>query len=201
MLPHAFAVLAEWRLGYPGCRSMNTLMPAALETRIRAVLAPALLLGSALASSGCAVHYIPNTDVEDNAPHRSVVSFCEAYRKAVERKDVATLLGLAAPGYYEEGPNADASDDVDYAGLRAYLTQKYETANNIRYEMRYRRITLDSKPCVDQQQNCDRVLVDYTYSGSYRLATKEGEKWKSTVEENRLELIPSGETFLILTGM
>lgn len=166
-----------------------------------APIARALLIAGALSASGCNVHYIPNTDVEDNADHRRVVSFCEAYRKAVERKDIPTLLGMAAPSYYEEGPNADASDDVDYAGLREYLANKYETANNIRYEIRYRRITFEQKNCIDSKESCDRILVDYTYSGSYRIATKDGEKWKSTVEENRLELVPSGETYLILTGM
>ncbi|MBM4374031.1 MAG: hypothetical protein FJ095_03025 [Deltaproteobacteria bacterium] len=150
---------------------------------------------------GCATHFIPNTDVEDTSEHRRVVAFCEAYRKGVERKDVPTLLGMASPSYYEEGPNADASDDLDYAGLKSYLTNRFEGANNIRYEVRYRRITFEKRKCLRSDVKCDRVLVDYTYSGSYRLGTKDGEKWKSTVEENRLELVPHGETFLIVTGM
>lgn len=156
-----------------------------------------------LASSGCAEHYIPNSDVEDTPEHRKIISFCEAYRKAVERKDVPTLIGMASPDYYEEGPNVDSSDDVDYAGLKDYLTTKFDAASNIRYEIRYRRITVDKKKCVDHDEApCDRVLVDYTYSGSYRVATaKEGDKWKSTVEENRLELVPAGEGYLIITGM
>ncbi len=159
------------------------------------------VLAAALAMSGCADRFLPNTDVEDTSDHRKIVSFCEAYRKAVERKDVPTLLGMASPDYYEEGPNVDASDDVDYAGLRDYLASKFDGANNIRYEIRYRRITLDHKKCVDTNEPCDRVLVDYTYSGSYRVAASDGDKWKSTVEENRLELIPAGESFLIITGM
>ena len=165
------------------------------------MLATALVAGSTCFFGGCVTHYIPNTDVEDTPPQRQVISFCEAYRKAVERKDVPTLLGLAAPSYYEEGPNADASDDIDYPGLRDYLIHNFETANNIRYEIRYRRVTFEHKACVDPKLSCDRVLVDYTYSGSYRIATKDGEKWKSTVEENQLELIPAGQSYLILTGM
>jgi len=159
------------------------------------------IAGASLASAGCSPRFIPNTDVVDNAENRRIVVFCEAYRKAVERKDIPTLLGMAAPGYYEEGPNADASDDIDYAGLRDYLTHKYESANNIRYEIRYRRITAEKRRCVDPREACDRVFIDYTYSGSYRLGTKEGEKWKSTVDENRLELVPHGDTYLIVTGM
>ncbi len=155
-----------------------------------------------LALVGCADRFLPNTDVEDTPEHRKIVSFCEAYRKAVERKDVPTLLGLASQDYYEEGPNVDASDDIDYAGLREYLSHKFDDTNNIRYEIRYRRITWQKKKCLDGDESCDRVFVDYTYSGSYRVATSnEGDKWKSTVEENRLELVPNGETYQIISGM
>lgn len=172
--------------------------PTALLPIVRtAATAGALTLGL----TGCGVRFIPNTDVEDTSDHRRVVAFCESYRKAVERKDVPTLLGMASPDYYEEGPDADASDDIDYAGLRDYLTRKYDAVTSVRYEIRYRRIGVEHRKCGDAQASCDRILVDYTYSGSYRIASKEGEKWKSTVEENRLELIPSGETFLIVTGM
>jgi hypothetical protein len=180
---------------------MKISMKASLANLGRALACAACLVLTGASSIGCATRFIPNTDVEDTSEHRRVVAFCEAYRKAVERKDVPTLLGMASPGYYEEGPNADASDDVDYAGLKQYLSSKFEGANNIRYEIRYRRITLEKRQCLKPAAKCDRVLVDYTYSGSYRLGTKDGEKWKSAVEENRLELVPQGETFLIVTGM
>jgi len=140
---------------------------------------------------GCSKYYIPNTDVEDTDKNRRVVEFCEVYRKALERKDITTLLELASPRYYEDGGNVDAEDDIDYAGLKDYLSEKFEDATAIRYEIRYRNVVHDD----------DYVLVHYTYSGSYRLPTAEGEKWKSTVEENRLELVPDGESYKIVTGM
>lgn len=180
--------------------TLGSRLGSARATALRG-LATALVGALGLSAAGCAPRFIPDTDVVDNAENRRVIVFCEAYRKAVERKDVATLLGMAAPGYYEEGPNADASDDIDYAGLKDYLTKKYADATNIRYEIRYRRITAEARACVDSHEACDRVYVDYTYSGSYRLGTNDGEKWKSTVEENRLELVPHGETYLVVTGM
>lgn len=153
---------------------------------------PVLILVFTLAAaSGCATNFIPNTDVVDNADNRHVVAFCEAYRRAVERKDLATLVELASPQYYEDGGNVDASDDIDYAGLRRYLATKFNEANSIRYEIRYRRVS----------RGPDVVLVDYTFSGSYRLPTETGGKWRSTVEENRLELVASGESFKIVAGM
>src|ERR1044071_3894793 len=74
-----------------------------------------------LAVAGCATHYIPNTDVEDNDDNRKVIAFCEKYRHAVEERNVPLLLDMASPSYYEDGGNVDATDDMDYAGLREYL--------------------------------------------------------------------------------
>ncbi len=159
-----------------------------LRKRITLQLAAALLLGGLL---GCSKNFIPNTDVQDSALHRRVVEFCEVYRKAVERKDIPTLLTLASPAYYEDGGNVDAQDDIDYSGLEEYLVGKFMDANTIRYEIRYRRVSHSET----------YILVDFTYSGSFRLPTAEGEKWRSAVEENRLELVPHGESFQIVAGM
>ena len=148
------------------------------------------LLGLATLA-GCATHYIPNTDVEDNEDNRKLVSFCERYRHAVETKDVATLLKLAAPSYYEDGGNADPTDDIDYAGLKAYLTTKFQDATAIRYEMRYRRIAKDK----------ELVYIDYTYSASYRIPGPKGDEWRRKVEDNRLELVPYQDEFRIVAGM
>ena len=141
--------------------------------------------------AGCATHYIPNTDVEDNEENRKLVSFCERYRHAVESKDVATLLKLAAPSYYEDGGNADPTDDIDYAGLKAYLTTKFQDATAIRYEMRYRRVGKEK----------DVIYIDYTYSASYRIPGPKGDEWRRKVEDNRLELVPYQDEFRIVAGM
>lgn len=156
----------------------------------RSALLLSALLGVATLG-GCATHYIPNTDVEDNEENRKLVTFCERYRRAVEAKDIATLLKLAAPGYYEDGGNADPTDDIDYAGLKAYLTTKFQDATAIRYEIRYRRIAKEK----------DLVYVDYTYSASYRIPGTKGEEWRRKVEDNRLELVPYQDEFRIIAGM
>lgn len=154
----------------------------------------ALVAVLAAPTAGCSKYYIQNTDVEDTDENREIVAFCELYRHALERKDIAALLDLASPHYYEDGGNVDASDDIDYAGLREYLLEKFEDANTIRYEIRYRRVTREK----------EYVFVDFTYSGSFRLPTSEGDdKWRSTVAENRLELVAAGddEGLKIVAGM
>ncbi|MDI1447215.1 hypothetical protein [Polyangium sp. 6x1] len=156
------------------------------STRTLAALALAL---STL--TGCATRYIPNTDVEDSEENRKIIAFCEKYRHAVEDKDVSVLYGFASPDYYEDGGNVDPGDDIDYAGLKAYLTGAFQDARAIRYEIRYRRIVRED----------DMIFVDYTYSASYRIPGTRGEEWRRKVEDNRLELVPYNGEFRIVAGM
>lgn len=174
----------------------------------------ALFLAAASALlSGCALHYIPNTDVEDTDDNRKVISFCEKYRHAVELKDVGELMKLASPDYYEDGGNVDASDDLDYAGLRDYLSGKFKDARAIRYEIRYRRVLRQDVPAdsavgqngksAQGDEPMELIYVDYTYSASYRIpAAKGGDEWRRRVEDNRLEIVRyPNDQYRILAGM
>lgn len=160
-------------------------------TAVRLV-ALGLLLPMGLAVGACARQTIPNTDVEDTELNRDVISFCEEYRHAVEQRNVGLLLKLADKNYYEDGGNIDATDDLDYAGLEEYLKGRFEHTKAIRYEIRYRR--------VGRGRN-DTITVDFTYSASYKLGTEEGDVWRRTVADNRLELRPEKDTYRILAGM
>jgi hypothetical protein len=151
-----------------------------------------LLLVAALCLVACSRDYIPNTDLDDTEENRKIVSFCEEYRRAVELRNVGLLLKLAHSRYYEDGGNIDTSDDLDRAGLAEYLQGKFREAKALRYEIRYRRVTKGRK---------GEVFVDYTYSASYKIPTDKGDMWRRTVADNRLELTPKGESYLILAGM
>lgn len=152
-----------------------------------------LLVFGLLSSAGaCSPAVIPNTDVVDTPQNRDVITFCERYRRAVELKNVGQLLEMAAPTYYEDSGTLDPTDDLDRAGLADYLRNKYVETDSVRYEIRYRRVSAGRQ---------DRLLVDYTYSASFRVPTTNGQEWRRKVSENRLEIIPSGDKFLIVAGM
>lgn len=146
----------------------------------------------AFAAFGCSKTYIPNTDVEDTSENRRVIKFCEEYRHAVEEKDVGKLLKFASPRYFEDGGNTNPEDDLDYEGLKEYLTSTFAKTQTIRYEIRYRNVTFEESK---------KIHVEYSYSASYRIPGLKGEEWKHTVADNRLELVPEGESFKILAGM
>ena len=133
--------------------------------------------------AGCSKSYIPNTDVEDTSDNRKVIAFCEEYRHAVEDKDVGKLLKLASPRYYEDGGNTNPEDDIDFDGLKDYLTSTFVKTQTIRYEIRYRKVT---------STRTRRSTSSTRYSASYRIPGLKGEEWKHTVADNRLELVPEG---------
>jgi hypothetical protein len=141
---------------------------------------------------GCTTHYIPNTDVEDSDDNRRIIDFCEQYRHAVENRNIPRLLQLADTRYYEDGGNADSSDDMDYDGLKEYLEGQFKQTRAIRYEIHYRRVSEGRRKT---------LFVDYTYTASYKIPSPTGDLWRRRVADNRLELVPKGESFRILAGM
>jgi hypothetical protein len=143
--------------------------------------------------SACTRQVIPNTDVQDTSENRKVIQFCEEYRRAVETRKIGMLYSLAHPKYYENGGNIDATDDIDYAGLRDFLRDRFDGTRGIRYEIRYRRVQKGPK---------DTILVDFTYSASYKIPADDGQDlWHRQVADNRLELVPEKDSYLILSGM
>jgi len=151
-----------------------------------------LFVLAVLPTLGCSHQYILNTDVDDTEFNRSVIEYCEGYRHAVEQRATARLLKMAHPSYYEDGGNVDASDDIDYEGLENYLNSEFNKTRAIRYEIHYRNVTEGRK---------NTVLVDFTYSASYKIPTQHGDVWRRRVADNRMSLAREGEGFRILSGM
>ena len=160
--------------------------------RLASALVTTLAALTALFAVGCARDVIPNTDVADSAENREVVQFVERYRHAMEERDVSALLALVSARYYDDNGTPVGTDDIDVEGLRAKLAAFHERVLAVRYEIRYRRVTFTTN---------DRVLVDYTYTGSFRVATSEGERWSRRLADNRIVLGREGGELRILAGL
>lgn len=139
----------------------------------------------------CTHERIPNTDVESTSENRAVVNYVEKYRKALEQRDVAGLLSMAGKDYYDDNGTPKGEDDIDYKSLSESLKNLRQSVLDVRYAIRYRRVSFER----------DRVLVDYTYSASFRIATAEGERWTRRLADNRLVLRRQGDTFAVVSGM
>ena len=169
-----------------GCSMAQVSMKPFLS---RVAMTAAIGLG-ALVATGCSKTFIPNTDVLDTTANRKVVLFCEQYRHAVEEKNVGQLLKLASPGYHKRGIGSD--DDVDFISLKDFLTTTFQGTDGIRYEIRYRRVTFEENT---------HVSVDYTFAASYRIPGVKKEEWRHSVADNRLDLVPEGDGYKIMSGM
>jgi hypothetical protein len=145
------------------------------------------------AAAGCSKVYIPNTDVEDNSRNRHIVEFCEQYRHALENKDVMTLVKLMSPAYFEDGGNTKNEDDADYDKTREFLVGDFAAKSaGIRYEIRYRRITMTET---------NHVYVDYRYAAAWKILGGKVAQWHHAVADNRLDLVADGDSFKIVGGM
>lgn len=153
-------------------------------------LMSAMLIAGALLG-GCGASLIENTDVEDTSANRDVLKYVEGYRHAVESRDIGTLISMASPNYFDTNGTVTADDDVDYKGLRAKLNAWKEGLVSARYEIRYRRV----------QFLRDRVFVDYTYTGNFRVKTADGERAVRRLDDNRIVLERHGDSFKVLSGM
>lgn len=141
--------------------------------------------------AGCNAELIPNTDVPDTAENREAIRFVERYRHAVERRNVGEILSLVSERFYDDNGTPTTADDRDYDRLREELAAVADRLLDVRYEMRYRRVTY--RP--------DRVLVDYTYTSSFKIATPEGDRWETRLNDNRIELVREGDEFRIISGI
>jgi len=162
------------------------------QLRLASALLPMSAALAACLAAGCARDVIPNTDVPDSAENREVVQFVERYRHAMEERDVAALLGLVSDGYYDDNGTPIGTDDMDVDGLRAKLAIFRARVLAVRYEIRYRHVTFTTN---------ERILVDYTYTGSFRVNTSEGERWSRRLADNRIVLGREHGELRILSGL
>jgi hypothetical protein len=140
---------------------------------------------------GCGAQLIPNTDVPDTVENREAVEFVEEYRHAVETHNPASILRLVSHDYFDDNGTPSSGDDVDYEALQGRLGRWTGDVLDVRYEMRYRRVTVYP----------ERVFVDVTYTGSFKVRTAEGERWERRLADNRLELIREDGELRIISGL
>jgi hypothetical protein len=155
---------------------------------------PALLLltvAFTVLASGCGKKYIPNTEIEDTEFNRELIGFCERYRHAVEDMNVGLLLSLASPRYFDNAGTPTGDDDFDRSGLEEVLNERFRSVKAIRYELRYR----------DIFEHRNLIFVEFTYTLSFQYEVGGQTKWSNKTADNRLEIEPVDDGYLIVAGM
>jgi hypothetical protein len=145
----------------------------------------------ALLACASGPRYIRGTQVVDSQENREILDTVDKYRMAMEQRDTAALLAMAHRDYHEDGGTPTGSDDYGYAGLRDALATRFVRAENIRFGMRYMRITIEQ----------GRAFVDVIVDASYSVPTDRGVSRLDMRDQNQLVLVRDGRRWLFVSGM
>ena len=182
---------AQWILGnVEARRSVGFVMGSTRSGLVFAVFCAFVVSSTTM---GCKKN-IPNTTVEDTPGNRAIITFMENYRRAVEERDIGALLAMAHPQYLDDNGTPTGDDDIDYRALRIKLGSGRQRVTDVRYDIKYREVGAA----------LDRIMVDYRYSASFRIAyDEEDERWSRRIGENRMVLLYDDiqSRYYVLSGM
>ena len=100
---------------------------------------------------------------------------------------------MAHPDYYDDNGTPSTEDDVDHDLLVEKLGLWADRLEDVRYDIRYRDVTTAES---------GRVVIDYTYTGRFKLIRANGEsRWSRRLDNNRIILEKVDDDYRILSGM
>jgi hypothetical protein len=144
--------------------------------------------------------YVPGTRVPYSAPNQSVLNAVEAYRLAVEERDAEKLLLMAHKAkYWEDSGTPSGSDDYGYDGLANVLASRLQKASEIRYSMRYMRV---SQQCPSELAAGCQAAVDVIVDASFTIQNVQGKQVRPDKrDQNQFLLEWDGSRWLFISGM
>ncbi|MFH1530332.1 MAG: hypothetical protein ABIK09_06300 [Pseudomonadota bacterium] len=146
-----------------------------------------------IAAASCGPQYIDGTKVEDNPTNRTIVNLVEAYRLAVEQKDVNVLARVVSTQYFENAGTTGYSGD-DY-GLKTVLVEVLpllqENIKEVFYKIQIMRIDLMGQTA--------SVHIEYQLKFHYIEGDLDG--WSNKSDRHRLDLIWEDEAWKIAGGL
>lgn len=146
-----------------------------------------------LVLSACGPQYIQGTEIEDNPTNRSIVMVVEAYRQAVEKKDVDTLAALLSSKYFENASTTGNADD-DY-GYKEVLTRLLPLLQQNIKEVFY---NIEVKS-IDMMGESANVHLEYEIKFHYVEGEVDG--WSLKKDRSRLDLVWEDEAWKIVGGL
>jgi hypothetical protein len=153
---------------------------------------PALLaVVAGLALTSCAPRRIPGTDIRDTADTRAIIAAIDTYRQAAERRDVAAILAIASPKYFDDAGTIDPGDDIDFAKLEKRLTEDYGKVTALRLDIGVKRIEVED----------DRARAFVFYDSAYRIETRVGEVPKQASDVHRMQFVRENGAWRFLSGL
>jgi SnoaL-like domain len=143
------------------------------------------------ALAACTHDVIPGTKIPDEPQNRAVLQVLANYKQAMEARDAAALLSLAAPGYFDKGDPNRPSDPHDLEGLRRSLPRDFSGVRALKLDIDVRNVKIDG----------NRAHVDYFGVMRYAVALPTGEKWFTESDDQRMKFVKIDGDWKISSGM
>ncbi len=160
---------------------------------MRRLLLWAGILSVAFVLAGCATGQIPGTLVDDTVENREIHSIVEAYRQAIEKRDIDAIGKLVSRRYYENASTTDVqTDDYGYERLaKTVFKQLQENVKKAQYRIVLKKITFQG----------NRAAAEYEYFWRFQYTEGGREQWVAKNDFNRLDFIREDKAWKILSGL
>ncbi len=157
----------------------------------RPVLVTLFILFSLVA---CSAKQIPGTEVEDNPKNRVVVDIVEKYRKAVEKKDLDSLLEIVSRTYFSNsGTTSNSEDDYGYEQLlRDVIPTFRDEIKSVQYTIYVRKVGYPRE---------DKAYAEFEYSYKFFYVDQGKDRWVAKNDFSRLEFSLEDDVWRITSGL
>jgi hypothetical protein len=112
-------------------------------------------------AAACGPRLLPGTDIPEDKDTRAVYDELLQYKAAMNARDAAAILALAAPDYFDNQGTPEPDDDVDRTILERQLPETLARIDAIRMDFTIRKIEIRG----------DAAIAEVFYDNWYRVKT------------------------------
>lgn len=135
-------------------------------------------------AAACGAKLIPNTQIQDTADNREILSVVSQYRDAYQARDAQAIANLVSDRYLDK--RAGISKSV----LENNLQEDFDRVRELQLEINVHRIAVEG----------DQAQLDYFYSTSYLLKTPDA-TWETKTDDKRMHLVRESDGWKIINGL
>ncbi len=142
---------------------------------------------------GCGSTMIPGTRVEDTPSNRAVFNVVEAYRMAIEERDMKRVRNLVSLRYYENASSTDTNDDdYGYTELEGKVIPVLrDNIKKVQYRIKLRKISIHG----------NRATAEFEYYWKFQYSEGGRENWVARNDFNRLDFVREDGVWKIIAGL
>ena len=143
--------------------------------------------------TGCASSLMPGTRVKDTRQNREIRDVVEAYRVAMEQRNVEALRRMVSMKYFENFSTTDDRDD-DYGYdhlIQKVIPKLRDNIKKVQYRIVLRKVVVEG----------DRASAEYEYYWKFLYTEGGRENWVAANDFNRLDFVREQGAWKIAAGL